>query len=75
MRKASSGAWRALAFIVPNDGSREKDVRAFVRPVADVEKETGLGFFPDLPASEARRLKAAADLDRFLAGGGPEDRR
>jgi DNA/RNA endonuclease G (NUC1) len=58
--------WRSIAFVVPNDGMAVADPSEFVTSVAEVERLTGLTFFPDLdPADEA--IKENADLDAFVA--------
>ena len=65
LRKARDGQWRALGFMVPNDGSRERDPRRFAVPIVEIEAATGLTFFPNLPEAEARYLKAGLDYDGF----------
>jgi endonuclease G len=65
LRRASDGRWRAIAFLVPNDGSIGRDPEAYVTSVAAVEKATGLSFFPNLPAEEAGVLKANISLTDF----------
>jgi DNA/RNA endonuclease G (NUC1) len=70
LRKTPSGTWRTIAFIVPNDGSSERDYKKFARSVADVEAMTHLKFFPDLAADQVGPLKANAAVEQFFRKGG-----
>ncbi len=65
LRRTAAGAWRSVAFLVPNDGSQERDPSVFLTSVAEVEAATGLTFFPDLREDVAANVKAQADLDLF----------
>jgi endonuclease G, mitochondrial len=65
LRKERDGTWRAIAFLVPNDGSLERNPKVFATSVSAVEKSTGLTFFTGLPAGEAAVLKGNASLAKF----------
>jgi hypothetical protein len=66
LRRDGAGNWRALAFAVLNDGSVGSFVpESFVIAIRDLEARTGLLFFPDLAADEARRLKTDVDAASF----------
>jgi len=66
LRRDSAGDWRALAFAVLNDGSIGRFVpESFVVSVSDLEARTGLVFFPDLAAGEAKPLKDSIDAAGF----------
>jgi|GEM_PF-1848471 len=66
LRETSAG-WRAIAFIVPNDGSIDREPENFLTSVEEVEARTGLTFFPDLSDQEAAALKAPTTLAEFSA--------
>lgn len=66
LRMDNRGKWRALAFLVPNDGSESRDAIEFATSVSHIEKETGLTFFPDLQASEEPGFKERIDVDLFV---------
>ncbi len=65
LRQASDGKWRAIAFVVPNDGTAELDARIWATSVAKVEAITGLRFFQDLPADQ-QAIKTNSSLEVFL---------
>jgi endonuclease G len=66
LRRTDGGEWRALAFIVLNDGSVERFVpEASVVAVNEIEARTGLGFFPDATADDAKKLKTNFDTAGF----------
>jgi DNA/RNA endonuclease G (NUC1) len=67
LRQTRGGTWKSIGFLVPNDGSIERDARKFVSSVAEVEKQTGLVFFSGMDAATAQRLKQSKDLSAFLA--------
>jgi DNA/RNA endonuclease G (NUC1) len=67
LRQTRSGTWKSIGFLVPNDGSVERDPRKFASSVAEVEAQTGLVFFSGLDAATARPLKQSKDLSAFLA--------
>jgi endonuclease G len=52
---------RAIAVILPNDQSVDYDWAKYRVPVAEVEKLTGLKFWPNLPADTAGALKHKVD--------------
>jgi endonuclease G len=66
LRRGSDGRWRAVAFVVLNDGSVESFTpESFAVPVREVETRTGLSFFPDLASEDATTLKATRDIATF----------
>lgn len=67
LRQTRGGTWKSIGFLVPNDGSVERDARKFAASVAEVEAQTGLVFFSGMDAASARRLKQSKDLSAFLA--------
>lgn len=67
LRQNRGGQWKSVSFLVPNDGSVERDPRKFVSSAAEVEKQTGLVFFSGMEAASARRLRQSNDLSAFLA--------
>ncbi len=56
---------RAIAFIYPNGHSGGR-LSQYAVSVDEVERRTGLDFFPTLPAKEQRRLESSANLDAWL---------
>ena len=54
------GKYTTIAFICPNHGGTGKKAK-YVTTVADVERTTGITFFPGVPSS----AKNNADLDRW----------
>ena len=66
LRRDAAGRWQALGFAVLNDGNAGDFVpETLAVSISDLEARTGLTFFPDLAADEARRLKANVDLEVF----------
>ena len=55
---------RALAFIYPN-GHSGGPLRKYAVSVDEVERRTGLDFFPTLPADEQERLESGVNLGAF----------
>lgn len=53
---------RAVGFVLPNIkiGSRIDDLQLYVAPIADIEKDTGLTFFPALDPRQQTQLKTQA---------------
>ncbi|GAA4469418.1 hypothetical protein GCM10023189_56410 [Nibrella saemangeumensis] len=47
---------RMIAFVLRNEGS-DRPLREFVVPVSEVERRTGIKFFPKIPADIAQKLK------------------
>jgi endonuclease G len=65
LRADSAGRWRALAFVVLNDGSVAKfEPEASAMPVRELERRTGLTFFPSL-ADGAAGFKDTVDIAAF----------
>ena len=56
---------RAIAFIYPNGHSGGR-LHKYAVSVDEVERRTGLDFFPTLPADEQQRLESALNLDAWL---------
>lgn len=55
---------RAIAFIYPNGHSNGR-LQKYAVSVDEVERRTGLDFFPTLPAEEQQRLESAVNLDAW----------
>ncbi|MFW6366492.1 MAG: DNA/RNA non-specific endonuclease [Spirochaetota bacterium] len=55
---------KAIGFIIPNTNATKK-LSTYAMPVDDVEKYTGLDFFPYLSDSLEERVEAAADYDEW----------
>ena len=55
---------RAIAFIYPNGHSGGR-LRQYAVSIDEVERRTGLDFFPYLPADEQQRLEAPVHLDAW----------
>ena len=55
---------RAIAFIYPNGHSSGR-LRQYVVSVDEVERRTGLDFFPTLPHEEQHRLESVVNLEAF----------
>jgi DNA/RNA endonuclease G (NUC1) len=65
LRADAAGQWRALAFVVLNDGSiGEFEPQASVLSVRKLETRTGLIFFPNL-ADRATAIKDTVDVAAF----------
>ena len=56
---------RAIAFIYPN-GPCGGRLREYAVSVDEVERQTGLDFFPQLPSDVQRRLESPVNLDAWL---------
>ena len=56
---------RAIAFIYPNGHSGGR-LQKYAVSVDEVERRTGLDFFPTLPNNEQQRLESAHNLDAWL---------
>ena len=56
---------RAIAFIYPNGHSSGR-LRQYAVSVDEVERKTGLDFFPTLPLNEQERLESTINLDAWL---------
>ena len=55
---------RAIAFIYPNGHSGGR-LRQYAVSIDEVERRTGLDFFPSLPAEEQQRLESTVNLDAW----------
>ena len=55
---------RAIAFIYPNGHSGGR-LSQYAVSVDEVERRTGLDFFPTLPATEQQRLESTVNLNAF----------
>lgn len=55
---------RAIAFIYPN-GHSGRRLSQYAASVDEVERRTGLDFFPTLPATEQQRLESTVNLNAF----------
>ncbi|MBX2989136.1 MAG: DNA/RNA non-specific endonuclease [Bdellovibrionaceae bacterium] len=58
--------FKGVGFIVAQDD--KGDITKFVHSVAEVEKVTGIDFFPALPDEIEKRVEATASLDEWSAG-------
>ena len=56
---------RAIAFIYPN-GHSGRRLQQYAVSVDEVERRTGLDFFPTLPDEEQQRLESVLNLDAWL---------
>ena len=56
---------KMIAFIIPNKGSKAS-LQQFVVTVDAVEKETGLDFFPLLPAKKQAELESTITIDAWV---------
>ncbi len=59
LREDANGERQMLAFLVPQTAQADEDLRTYLVSVREVERRTGLNFFPDLPAGEQERLETA----------------
>lgn len=55
---------KMIAFIIPNEGSKAS-LQQIVVTVDAVEKETGLDFFPLLPAKKQAELECTIMIDAW----------
>ena len=60
-----AGKPRMLAFIMPQGVKGDEKPRAFLTSVQEIEKETGLDFFSDLPKEEEQKLEAETARDMW----------
>ena len=60
-----AGRPRMLAFIMPQGVKGDEKPRAFLTSVQEIEKETGLDFFSDLPKEEEQKLEAETARDMW----------
>jgi len=56
---------RAIAFIYPN-GNSDGRLRQYAVSIDEVERRTGLNFFPTLPLDVQRRVESAVNLDAWI---------
>ena len=64
LRQTGNGSWRSVGFLVPNDGSTASGAEEYLTSVEQIEKQTGLRFFPDLPGRQ-KSIKRNASLEAF----------
>ncbi len=55
---------KMIAFVIPHNASR-KQPKSFAMTVSQVEKLTGLDFFPELPAEQQRKLESTLDINEW----------
>lgn len=55
---------KGIAFILPNEDS-DKHLKEFVVTIDDVEKKTGLNFFPTLSKTDEAKLEAKSDITQW----------
>ncbi|GAA4396615.1 hypothetical protein GCM10023187_04920 [Nibrella viscosa] len=53
---ANNPSIRIIGFLLPNEGS-DRPLQDFVVPVSEIERRTGITFFPKLPPDLAQKLK------------------
>ena len=58
------GEWNAIGFICPNDPTHH-NLSHYCRTVDEVERITGLDFFPLLPDDVEKRIEAESDKDAW----------
>lgn len=46
------GRYRLIAVMMPNAETGDRSIESLIVPVAEVEKRTGLKFFPDLEVNK-----------------------
>ena len=56
---------RVIAFIYPNGHSGGR-LQQYAVSVDEVERRTGLDFFPTLPPEEQQRLESPVNLDAWV---------
>jgi endonuclease G len=56
---------RAIAFLMPNSELPVKDLPKFAVSIATVEKETGIKFFPGIPAAQQHLITGAPNLSQW----------
>ncbi|APX92082.1 endonuclease [Halomonas sp. 1513] len=54
---------RALAFIMPQEVAGDEPLGDYLVSIDEVEAQTGLDFFPNLPVAEAQRLESRVVTD------------
>lgn len=57
---------KAIAFIMKNEGS-QNPLRSFAVSIDEVERQTGLDFFPQLPDDLETKLESQQDMDAWSA--------
>ncbi|WP_239650021.1 DNA/RNA non-specific endonuclease [Methylocucumis oryzae] len=61
LTESNSGRHHALAFIAPQTVSGKEPLSQFVTTIDDVEAQTGLDFFAELPDSQEKALESSHD--------------
>lgn len=62
------GANTAIAFVVPNAAIPEDQLAHYATTVAEVERVTGLRFFPNLPWADQAKLKTQVTPQAWILG-------
>jgi endonuclease G len=65
----SISGWKAIAFLLSNNGSSEP-LESFVVTIDEVERMTGIDFFPFLPDNDEEKLEAAVHVKDWIWTGG-----
>ncbi|MGH2665763.1 DNA/RNA non-specific endonuclease [Flavobacterium sp.] len=60
----SRGEYKTIAFLVPHEDS-EKPLNKFVTSIDQIEKMTGIDFFPNLPDSIENKLEKGSDYKNW----------
>ena len=58
-------ATRMLAFIFPQEVRGDEPLDRYITTVDEVERQTGLNFFPKLPEAQQQRLESVADTSAW----------
>jgi len=58
------GEWNAIGFVYANNGERH-DLRYYCRTVDEVERITGIDFFPQLPDDVENRIEASYNKEAW----------
>jgi endonuclease G, mitochondrial len=58
---------KGIGFILNNEGSKEP-LKSFAMTIDEVEKATGIDFFPQLPADLEKELEGTVNVDKWFKG-------
>jgi endonuclease G len=63
---------KAIGFLMKNEGSN-KSLQSFAVTIDEIEKETGLDFFPQLPDDMEKTLEGSMDVKMWFSRGGKSE--